>query len=331
MTENDTQALFAVARKCPTEISKAEVLDFIQTIPSLPLKPWFKKFNLNSIIMTTTILTIAISALLLFSNQENSTSKKTFDSRNNSESFISVDSSQNQTNSVFHQNFQEALLDSVKEIQGTKSESKAQNQSIETSKISTVDDLNNEQSIKPTHITLTTVLDSLHKLNIQIPTLPVDELKSTSASNQKDQGSIKNYNPFTTNTLNPKIHKRDTINIDELPSIQTKLLDQLLLDRYINSKSEDITLEFSSNGLKVNAKSISKEKLATYVKLLNEYGVKLRNERRIFLNDRFIVLTDKNNGIFRSLASGKKLKFTYRDNNWKSFENDLFRDNAISK
>ncbi|PIQ47197.1 MAG: hypothetical protein COW03_16385 [Cytophagales bacterium CG12_big_fil_rev_8_21_14_0_65_40_12] len=330
MTENDTQALFAVARKCPSEISQTEVLDFIQTIPSLPLKPWFKRFNLNSIIMTTT-LTIAISTLLLFSNQQNSTSEKNLDSRNNSESFISVDSSQNQTNSLFHQNLQEAQLDSVKEIQGTKSESKAQNQSIETSKISTVDDLNNEQSIKPTHITLTTVLDSLHKLNIQIPTLTVDELKSTNASNQKDQGSIKNYNPFTTRTLNPKIHKRDTINIDELPSIQTKLLDQLALDRYINSKSEDITLEFSSNGLKVNAKRISKENLSTYVKLLNEHEVELRSERKIFLNNRFIILADRNNGVFRCWAFGEKLKFTFSDNKWESLEENLFRDNALSK
>jgi hypothetical protein len=330
MKENNTQALFAAARKCPTEISQIEVIHFIQTIPSLPLKPWFKKFNLNSIIMTTT-LTIAISAMFLLSDQGNSTSEKNLDSRNNSESSVTIDSTANQINTIFNQHLQEPQLDSVKETKGTVNSSKTLNPSIEISKISPMDDLHNEQIMEPTKLTLSVAKDDFPKFINQIPTPLVEELKSSNTSHQKGPGSVKNYNPFTTNTLNPKIQKRDTINIDELPSIQTKLLDQLALDSYINSKSEDTTLEFSDQEIKVNTKSISKEKLSTYVKLLNEYGVKLRNERRIFINDRFIVLTDKNNGIFRSLASGKKLKFTYRDNNWKSFEKDLFRDNALSK
>jgi hypothetical protein len=331
MKENDTQALFAAARKCPTEISQIEVLDFIQTIPSLPLKPWFKKFNLNSIIMTTTILTIAISAMLLLSDQEKSTSEKKLDSRNNSESSVIMDSTRSHTNSMSNQKLQGPQLDAVTELQRTDRNSKNQNLRVEISKVSPTDDLNNDQIMEPNKIVLSDVKDDLPKLINQIPTLPVEEGKSKSTFNQKDQGSVKNYNPFTTNTLNAKVHKRDTINIDDLPFIQKQLLDQLLLDSYINSKSEDITLEFSSNGLKVNAKRISKENLSNYVKLLNEHGVELRSERKIFLNGRFIVLTDKNNGIFRSLASGKKLKFTFSDNKWESLEENLFRDNALSK
>jgi hypothetical protein len=331
MKENDTQALFVVARKCPTELSQIEVFDFIQTIPSLPLKPWFKKFNLNSIIMTTTTLTIAISAILLLSDQENSASEKILDSRNTSESSVTMDSTQKQTNSVFDLNLQKPQLGSVKEIHGTKSNSNAQNQNIAISKISPMDDLNNEQIMEPNKIVLSAALDDFPKLNNQIPTLPIEEPKSASTFNQKDQKSIKNYNPFTTNTQDKKNLKIDTILISKLPILQTYLLDQLVLDSYINSKSEDITFEFSDKGLKVNTKSISKEKLPTYINLLNEHGVELRKERKIFMNDRFMVLADNNKGVFKCWVLGKNLKIDLSDNNWKSLEENLFRDNALSK
>ncbi|MFT6827632.1 MAG: hypothetical protein ACI8YP_003754 [Algoriphagus sp.] len=330
MKENDTQALFAVARKCPTELSQTEVHDFIQTIPSIPLNPWFKKFNLNSIIMTTT-LTIAISAMLLLSDQENSASEKILDSRNNSESSVIMDSTQNQTNSVFDQNLQKPQLGSAKETQGTNSDSKTQNRSKAISKISPMDDLNNEQIMEPTKLTLSAAKDDSPKLNNQIPPLPVEELKSSNTSHQKDPGSIKNYNPFTTNTEDQKNQRIDTIDIKKLPLIQRELLDQLVLDSYINSKSEDITLEFSDTGLKINTKSISKEKLPTYIKLLNEHGVELRKERKIFMNDRFIILADNNKGVFKCWVLGKNLKIDLSDNNWKSLEENLFGDNAISK
>lgn len=69
MKAKDTSALFEATRRAPVELSKEIVMDFIKVIPTLPppSSNWFQNFNLNSIIMTTTAITLVTSAVLYFS------------------------------------------------------------------------------------------------------------------------------------------------------------------------------------------------------------------------------------------------------------------------
>jgi len=70
MKENQLQLLFESARSVPTELSLEQVSGTISTFPAVIRKPWYSKINLNSILMTSSLLIIATAVIFLTSSNE---------------------------------------------------------------------------------------------------------------------------------------------------------------------------------------------------------------------------------------------------------------------
>ncbi len=64
MSQLNLQSLLDNVRSLPTELSLQDVNQIISTLPVTSNPPWYKKINLNSIVMTTTAITILASLTL---------------------------------------------------------------------------------------------------------------------------------------------------------------------------------------------------------------------------------------------------------------------------
>lgn len=70
MKENQLQLLFESARSVPTELSLEQVSNTILSFPAVVRKPWFKKINLNTFLMTTSLIILSTAAIFLTSQNE---------------------------------------------------------------------------------------------------------------------------------------------------------------------------------------------------------------------------------------------------------------------
>lgn len=108
-----------------------------------------------------------------------------------------------------------------------------------------------------------------------------------------------------------------------LVNLKEALTQKLLADGFIESWRDEVTISFSTTGLKIGKSPLSADDLASYLKLLKTYKVSLRDERKVFLSRDFIIIADRNNGEFEFKIRGTDLNFKAQET-WQELEDDVF-------
>lgn len=79
MNENQLQLLFESVRSVPTEMSLKQVSNTVSSFPAVIRKPWYTKINLNTFLMTSSL--IVITAVAIFFSSPNQTSDNSSESQ----------------------------------------------------------------------------------------------------------------------------------------------------------------------------------------------------------------------------------------------------------
>ncbi len=115
---------------------------------------------------------------------------------------------------------------------------------------------------------------------------------------------------------------------EKLQELREDLISYLGSDGFIKYEDENIIVEFSNSGLKANGRTISDNSLIYYRRMLVKYGITLRDDRKIFIKGKKIVIADLDDGEFRFAVDTGGATLTFSKNkSWKSIEEEVFRDN----
>ncbi|GEM_PF-2926439 len=110
---------------------------------------------------------------------------------------------------------------------------------------------------------------------------------------------------------------------DKLVKLKEKLAEKLFSDGFIESLRDKVSITFTTTGLEINEAEITVNKLIGYLQLFKDYGLTLRNERRLYMAQDFIVIAERNDGRFEFEMRGNNLNFSAQDT-WEELEEDIF-------
>lgn len=122
---------------------------------------------------------------------------------------------------------------------------------------------------------------------------------------------------------NWKPGEKTSLGGNKLVNLKEKLAEKLFSDGFIESLRDKIAITFSTTSLEINKTEITVNKLIGYLQLFKEYGLALRNERRLYMGHDFIVIAERNEGRFEFEMRGNNLNFSAQDT-WEELEEDIF-------
>ncbi|GAB5524901.1 MAG: hypothetical protein Roseis2KO_27730 [Roseivirga sp.] len=311
MKEYGTNELFETVRQAPTELSQQQVMEIITVLPTLPPpgSSWFN-INLNSIIMTTTVVAIISTAVIWFTNPispselpgqepEQQPTNLTTTQTQNGESKVPIDT----------------IGPIMKLPPLNQSFSDAQQQSpplsASKSKVTLTEQGETQMTtpIKPAKVTTTPQ--------------PSQISKPTSAPSGR---AIKHSTHVADNTVEPlaATPAKGSSSI-QLKKLKRKLLRELVKDDLIISKRNFNVLFYGTNEIYINSKKLDYENFKKYRTLLREYNVMSGPNKRVALDPKFIMVGDFTDQGFEGSALGQSMNINFIS------QGGIFREGLFGK
>ncbi|MEM6700571.1 MAG: hypothetical protein AAF599_19355, partial [Bacteroidota bacterium] len=243
------EQLFEALKKLPPEISEAKVHAIIQTLPLLPIPKthWIHQINLNSIIMSSTVITFIVGTTLLLTNIDRPETL--------------VNNTQPMEESTLTPVIEEEIVKEVekKEVEGKAPENTVLREPISTPQLP-------QQSISSTP---TTIYD-LPEL-LPLPKTSLSEIVDTSESTTNVTKKEPEWTPIN---LRLKRCKR-TPNISDsgIKLLKIRLLNKLKKDEVIASKKDKMIISFNKNGILVNNQLLAANLQNKYLDFLRNYDI----------------------------------------------------------
>lgn len=314
MKEHGIDELFEVTRQVPTELSQRQVLEIIKVIPTLPPpgNSWFN-INLNSIIMTTTVVAIISAAVIYFTNP--TTTPELPGQEPEALNTIQMQEVEQKQDTIQVQSKPIARNSAVPKPIENKPATLTPGPSLNMASSSTplVDTNNNElEKINKIHDSpsTTTQVASLEKPQ---PYLPANDQKEVADQVASQTSPVEETSPIppTVNEYSPD----KLLNEVQLRKLKRNLMRKLSQDDIIKSRRQYMTiLEYKKSGITVNRQPLSAQQNAYYKGLLNSYGVKPGPERRIVIESKFIMVGDFTEDGFLGSALGRSMNITFDGN-----------------
>ncbi len=307
MKEYGKNELFETVRQAPTELSQQQVMDIITVLPTLPPpgSSWFN-INLNSIIMTTTVVAIISTAVIWFTNpithselpgQEPENLSTIQQSGEEKEDTIQVDPQPLAAKAAVPIIPEEAVPVSAPEPESADAPDQQVNTSTEVQK---ADELNDS-------------LAAIAKVDIQ----KVPEPLETSASQEKAPDNLA-ITPGTAEEVSPETKKNTNnspdklLNDIQLRKLKRNLMKKLSQDKIIKNRRQYMTiLEYTTSGITVNFKPLTVQQNAYYKGFLDRYGIKPGPDKRIVVESKFIMVGNFTDNGFLGSALGKSMNITF--------------------
>lgn len=308
MKEYGKNELFETVRQAPTELSQQQVMEIITVLPTLPPpgSSWFN-INLNSIIMTTTVVAIISTAVIWFTNpitpselpgQEPENLSTIQQSVEEKEDTIQVDPQPLTTKAAVPITPEEAVPVSAPEPESADVPDRQVNTSTEVQKADKFNDS----------------LAAIAKVDIQ----NVPEPLETSASPEKAPDNLvitpgavaEEPSPEAKTNTNNSPDK--LLNDIQLRKLKRNLMKKLAQDKIIKNRREYMTiLEYTTSGVMVNFKPLTAQQNAYYKGFLDRYGIKPGPDKRIVVESKFIMVGNFTDNGFLGSALGKSMNITF--------------------
>ncbi|MFY0594336.1 hypothetical protein [Roseivirga sp.] len=280
MKSIDSSSLFEKAKQVPTELSKETVFEFIGTIPSLPAPAnnWFQNFNLNSIIMTTTAITLVTSAVIYFT------------------SFTG------QENTPVLQNVPEVILKQTITDSIDKKEPiiKPIPQTVQ------LDDPQGEKAVQQQKKA------SLNTTSEKVAKVPKEEEETTTkigslipTGNHLDAGKAVQFEAYSSVS---KISLTGT----QLRKLKSDLIKYVKADDLNRGRSNLIIVEFNRQKPKINHYTLNPSQIQRYEGLLKKYNIDYGPQRRIVVDKKYIMVGDFTEEGFSGSALGKAMDIQFK-------------------
>lgn len=284
MKAKDTSGLFEITQHAPTELSRETVMDFIKVIPTLPppSSNWFQNFNLNSIIMTTTAITLITSAVIYFTSPSGSPEL----SGPEPEVLIVPLEIEDPIEITPKIQIKSIQLDTIKE------------EPVEVQTITTIA-LNPvvEESAEPVKEVDIKQVTSV-KLTSKSPTFSNDKPTRFWSKGKKEV--------ITDNSL--KLSTR------ELRSLKRQLLKLIKQDKLEESGIASFnTLWYTSEYLQLNDTKLKGAMFTKYANVLKSFGITAGPDRRVVVDNDFIQVGDFTKDGFDGQALGKNMEIYFID------------------
>ncbi|OEK04101.1 hypothetical protein [Roseivirga misakiensis] len=298
MKSIDNSGMFEKAKQVPTELSKEVVLEFIASIPTLPppTNNWFQNFNLNSIIMTTTVITVVTSAILYFSTPNNEENLQPIP-----QNVPEVEQEQ----TIYTDTTQEE----VSAVDTAPKEGEPPNEQQ-----TTPSKPNKKANIQPAQVTRSQEEpnDTTSSIGSLIPSL-----------NHLDAGQAVQFNTSPTKT------SPISLTGAQLRSLKSKLIKYVKQDGLNRSNYNFIIVEFNKRKPKINHHTLTPPQIKRYEDLLASYNVSYSPQRRIVVDKKYIMVGDFTEEGFSGSALGRAMDIQFKGyDNGEDF--DLFSDEKIT-
>lgn len=311
MKEYGTDELFGTVKQAPTELSKQQVMEMITVIPTLPPpgNSWFN-INLNSIIMTTTVVAIISSAVIYFTNpvapselpgqEPESPAKITALAEDHTPENPSEDS---------------IPVDPISSIPGPKTDS-ALNTSGEPDLLPINTTTRSQTQVvpspKPQEIpqVLEKTAEEAKKAVPEINAVNPDDDKQEVASTPTTSGTA---SARAASTPGKPVVSNEEENIP-LGKLKRTLIRELYNDQITGSKKPFMTvIEFKGKDVTINFKPLSNEHRGKYESILRKHAVNPGPNKRIVVDADFIMVGDFTQSGFLGSAKGKRMRISFAD------------------
>ena len=301
MKKEEINALFEVVKSSPTELSVTEVKGFIETIPGLPApKPnWFKNFNLNSIMMTTTAIAVATSLVLWLSgtHEQKDLAPAT------SPSLIEVETP-NESDPV------------LKSKENPESEPEPEPEAAEPT--SEEENAGNDMVL---------VISSEPEIPEAVET---NEMEANSTADVNVMNRYRGDAPqeWSTTTLppqGPEVYEKVQLSNAQLRSLKRKITQYMKDDLLYEKDAMFNTFEYTSNKVVANGELLTGEVQSKYTVLMSDYGIKPAPFKKVVFSPKFIQVGDFYEEGFSGMALGKKMEIYFIDKNAVEVKS-LFKD-----
>ncbi len=280
MKARNTSDLFELAKSAPAEISKSQVIDFITSIPNLPppSSNWFQNFNLNSILMTTTAITLITSVAIYFSVQESKLPKQPEDSITPITTYESQDSRQSAIGKIASQDIP------YTPTQPSENE----------------DDQVHRANLYSSEVLRT--LDSIEDQEEEVtPKSPYHN-----SVNIMNAGERTSFHPVGDNTA-------VSLSSSELKKLKSQLSKFIKQDQLKRTHGGLITIKYTTEGLYINHRELSGAMLKRYTDLLREFNILPGPNRRIVIDKKYVMVGDFTEDGFEGSALGKAMEIRFKE------------------
>ncbi|MCE7997032.1 MAG: hypothetical protein HEP71_34050 [Roseivirga sp.] len=312
MKEYGTDELFGTVKQAPTELSKQQVMEMITVIPTLPPpgNSWFN-INLNSIIMTTTVVAIISSAVIYFTTPV--TPSELPGQEPESPAVITAlaeDPSPEKTSE------DSVPVDPISSIPGPKSDS-ALNASAEPDPLPLSSTARPQSQVVPS------------PKPREVPQV-VD--RSASGETVKAVPKVSDVNSAVQKSSMPSSPAPSRAISDRPVSAQSKpavspepesvplgklkrtLIRELYNDQITGSKKPFMTvIEFKGKDVIVNFKPLDKDYRSKYEGILRKHAVTPGPNKRIVVDADFIMVGNFTQSGFLGSAKGKRMRISFAD------------------
>lgn len=311
MKEYGTDELFGTVKQAPTELSKQQVMEMITVIPTLPPpgNSWFN-INLNSIIMTTTVVAIISSAVIYFTNPV--APSELPGQEPESPAAITALAEDHTPEKPSEEGIP---VDPISSIPGPKTDSTL-NASDEPDPlpINTATRGENQVAPSPKPQEIPQVLE----MTAEEAKKAVPEINTASPDDQKQEVVL---TPATSGTASGRpastpgkpVASNEEENIP-LGKLKRTLIRELYNDQITGSKKPFMTvIEFRGTDVTINFKPLSNEHRGKYESILRKHAVTPGPNKRIVVDADFIMVGDFTQSGFRGSAKGKRMRISFAD------------------
>jgi len=276
------EELFKKLRELPPEISEAKVHAIIKGLPLLPIPKthWIHQINLNSIIMSTTVITFIVGTTLLLTNVDKQA--------------VIVENSEPTPAEVVVP----TALEEEKEISEIEESITFENK---PSKVSSLPKRSTPSLTPLSKQNIPTLpspkIKDLPKLNFQTPT--IEDISIEEAPIEENMS----FMPLDLN-LDP-CKNRVKISDVEVDFLKISLLSKLKRDQLIASKKDKMIIAFNKNGVLVNNQLIPNSLQNKYSDFLNKYNITPCGNRIVITTDEYIAVGNQTAEGFKGTISGR--------------------------
>lgn len=286
MKAKNTSYLIEMAKQAPTELAKQEVMGFITTIPTLPppSSNWFQNFNLNSIIMTTTAITLVTSVVIYFSTLSTPDELVGPEIQVPPPIIEEMDSIDAEPNIQFER----VQIDTIKE------------EAVEVKTTTTI-------ALTPKEADTTVSEDKglTVKKVTSISPAPI------SRANRNERPQTNRYFATDTKAIEPIVVQLK-LTTSELRRLKRQLLSLLKQDNIKESGFADFsTLWYTQDHLQLNKIKLEGEMFTRYASVLKSFSIAPGPNRRVVVNNDFIQVGDFTEKGFDGQALGKKMEIYF--------------------
>ncbi len=289
MKNYSTEELFELVATVPTELSREQVSGIIKTLPTIsPGNTWFKNLNLNSIIMTTTAITIVGSALLYFLN---TTTTPELPGQEISAPEI-------------------IMTDSIKTAVSEEPEETPQVLTVTPEDVATtdVDPVELQTDSKPVEAQSKPALEE--KSEPSNLTATVSETDPTPIASKKE-------------SIQPEAKDEiGKISPGGLRKLKREFLRLIAQDKLTKDKDDRNVLSFTTDALMINDKEVAPVLYKKYADLMASYNIMPGENQKLVTHKDYIMVGNFGNDGFDGQALGKNMDIKFSGNS--SAGSDLF-------